>query len=784
MSWHRGRGRLRNGRVGIVSVLVGLLALALGAALGAPTAGATPPATTAPVATPGASTPAVAGPTLTVTPSTGLVDGQALSVVSTGTTPGSTFVFAECDPVALKIFSGQLPPEVNPDDGCEEQRDTVLFSDAAGVVAGTLKVEAVVATAAGTDDCRIDGCFVALFALAGGPSVQLANLTFSSAACAAAGSCSVPADWSVASPARVAGARPAAAKAPVATRSKPVTLQLDAGAVSDSTVPVPTGPWDGQSLAFIPLGAPTNGFGTPPPPPPVTGEGLVQLALDAPGTSWALSRPRVAVVDVSIDGGPSQQLVLFRGATAFVYAGFTGPLTEGVHTVTVTPDAGLSDMDGHALHVEVRSAGLRIIPPDNPSYLAYAYAPVMYGRSTSALHDTPLIDYAGSTPLAGGSVRLSYTVVWSHEDAGTGFVPWLELGSWGRLTDIENAISFTVAPDGSVSDASYLWGGVPPDYPDTEGAASETDVAFTGSYWGHHAILRDATGNNDFSDQGTTGFRFQQAPVASPSAGQPRETVMDANPWTYQVMGQEMDRWYTDLSADPASPQVGDARQYAYVQLDTTGSGVTSMAVDLQLAGSSTWYQSDLGSGYPLVGTGVLRTVVKMPADWSSRTITGVRLRAFPAAAAPSVSVNQVVVHGLDANWTLSTRTIPTPTVVGASAQVPVALRITADAPGSRTVAPTGTLAPLLATVTDTLGEPLAGVPVVFAVSSGPGITLTSCGCETVTALTGSDGRATSGPATAGTTSATTRLRATVGDPLAAPATFSVRVRVGAAHLV
>ena len=104
-------------------------------------------------------------------------------------------MFAECDPVALKIFTGQLPPEDNPNDGCEEQRDTVLFSDAAGVVAGTLRATAVVATAAGTDDCRAQQCFVALFALAGGPSVQLQNLTFVPGACDAPGSCAVPTDW-------------------------------------------------------------------------------------------------------------------------------------------------------------------------------------------------------------------------------------------------------------------------------------------------------------------------------------------------------------------------------------------------------------------------------------------------------------------------------------------------------------------------------------------------------------------------------------------------------------
>ncbi len=189
------------------------MALTLAAALGAPPAGAAPePSWSAAVSRGQPSVDPRSCPTLSVTPSTGLVDGQTLSVVSTGTTPGSTFVFVECDPVALKIFTGQLPPEVNPNDGCEEQRDTVLFSDAAGVVAGTLRAEAVVSTAAGTDDCRVDACFVALFALAGGPSVQLQNLTFSSVGLRRPGSCSVPADWSAASAARAAGARPAVAR--------------------------------------------------------------------------------------------------------------------------------------------------------------------------------------------------------------------------------------------------------------------------------------------------------------------------------------------------------------------------------------------------------------------------------------------------------------------------------------------------------------------------------------------------------------------------------------------
>jgi hypothetical protein len=767
MSGHRGS-------LFVLSVLFGAAALlvAVGGPAGASAASAPSglSSATRPTALP-AAVPAVVGPTLTVTPAAGLVDGQTLSVLGTGTTPGSTFVFVECDPVALKIFTGQLPPEDNPNDGCEEQRNTVLFSDAAGVVAGTLAAQAVVATAAGVDDCRVDQCFVALFALAGGPSVQLQNLSFAPGACAAPGSCAVPADWSATSAARTAAMAPADTGVPIATRSHAVTENLYATPVHNLSLLGPvTGPWDGNPLEAIPLGSPG------PPPPPVTGEGLVRLALDAPGTAWSLSSPRAAVVDVSVDGGPSQQLVLFRGANPFVYAGFTGPLTEGSHNVTVAPDPSLSVMDGHALHIEVRSVGLRVIAPDDPSYLAYAYAPVMYGRSTSTLHDTPLIDYAGSTPLGGGSVRLSYTVVWSHEDAGTGFVPFLELGSWGRLTDIENAISFTVAPDGTVSGATYLWGGVPLGYPDTQGAASETDVAFAGTYWGHHAVLRDATGNNDFSDQGTTGFRFQQAPVAPPAAGQPREAVMDANPWTYLVMGQEMDRWYTDVSTNPSSPQPGDARQYAYVQVGTTGTGVSSVAVDLQLAGSSTWYQSDLGSGYPLIGTGVLRTVIKMPVGWTSQAVTAARLRVFPAGAAASVTVSQLVVHALAPNWSESVVSTPIPVVAGGVVSDPVALRVRGVSPLLRHTAPSGLLAPFAATVSDSLGERLAGVPVTFAATAGPTVTFTGCGCAALVAVSGLDGTATSGPGTAGPAPGTTTVSASVPDALAPPAAFTLRV--------
>ncbi len=428
--------------------------------------------------------------------------------------------------------------------------------------------------------------------------------------------------------------------------------------------------------------------------------------------------------------------------------------------------------------INVLAVELEVVAPTNPSYLAYAYAPVMFGRSTSALHDTPLIDYASAVPQAGGAVRLTYTIIWSHEDAGTGFVPFLLGGSWGRLTDIENAMSFTVAPDGSVSNAVYLWGGQPPDYPDTQGALSETDVAFGGSFFGHHPILRDATGNNDFSDQGTTGFRFQQAPVAPPAAGDTREGAMDANPWTYQVMGEEVGRWYTDISTDPSSSRPGDARQYAYLQLDTTGPGVTSVGVDLQLSGSGKWYQSDLGSGYPLVGTGRVRTVVKLPVGWTARAITGVRLRVFPATAAATLTVSSLTVRALGPRWQYSMRPTPAPSVIGGTVTDPVALRLMTASPTTRTVAPGAPVGPLGVTAADSLGEPLAGVSVTFATTSGPPVLFASCGCATVTVVSDAEGRADPGPAVAGSAPGKTKLAVTTVDPLTVA--LELRIKVAA----
>ncbi|MGH9104258.1 MAG: neocarzinostatin apoprotein domain-containing protein [Acidimicrobiales bacterium] len=632
---------------------------------------------------------------LQVVPARGLVDGERVTVRVAGGSYGTTYAVAECDPKAALLL---LRPPASVQDGCDSRHNTLMTVAANGRASTSLHLAAILTTALGGADCRRSHCFLAVVALhsTGGARYLVHDLGFARDACAAPGSCQAPADaWDPSlGPAPVPG-KPAPATATsalgapeLATRSRGLsasagrklvvalapTVAGDLSAPGSVTAPFagrlapPPGATSTTSTSgSIPTTSTPESTGSGGAPGPAVGEGLLRLALEAPGTSWGPGRPSSTVVDATVtdlttkEAVSTQQLVLFFGAKPFVYAGFTGPVNASNSyslTLRVEPAApgGKSSPGGKsapgkmsepapgvAPAVTLLASELEVVTPANPQYLAYTYAPVVYGRSTSALHDVPLLMYCTVAPEAGGAEALSYVVVWSHEDGGTGFLPFLEWGRWGRMTDIEDAISFTVEADGSISGAHYLWGGEPASgFPDSQTALREVEKPFTGTWWGHHPVLRDATGNNDFSDQGTTPFRFQLAPVAAPGRGETRDSVMDANPFTYQVMGEEMARWYADSSTSASSPEPGEAGQYAVIDLDTSGRRVSSVAVGLRLSGYAKWFWSDLGWGYPLVGTGHVRTAVKLPLAWASRQVVGVEVAVEPPAAATGVKVRSL----------------------------------------------------------------------------------------------------------------------------------------------
>src|SRR5581483_5189291 len=236
------------------------------------------------------------------------------------------------------------------------------------------------------------------------------------------------------------------------------------------------------------------------------GEGVVQLTMSGPGTDWVSSSATSVVVDAQLDGLPAQSFVLYAGAEPYPYSGFTGAIAAGAHRLTLTVRGDLSAPPRADAVALLQRASLDVVTPNEPGYLALAHAPVVYGRSVNAHSDTPLLAYARQTALGGGATKLSYTQFWSNEDAGTGVLPFLLWSEYGRTTDIETSIELTLAADGTVTNAIYqTCAACPPNFPENQTGLDHSYEPFTGQYFaGTHPILRVSTGNNVFSEVGTT----------------------------------------------------------------------------------------------------------------------------------------------------------------------------------------------------------------------------------------------------------------------------------------
>jgi hypothetical protein len=552
-----------------------------------------------------------------------LAGTRTLRITGQSFTPRAAVVVAQCSATAL---SAALTAVARALDDCDEHFVAVSTSGADGSFAIQARATPIIQTASGPVDCRHPGaCLLGalnLDALQGHPlQVAVLPLAFTASA---------------------KPAPPPKSKQRLLSEtygSPPLTVASPSRTVLDAYPAAALGAGRMGQVPPVPTRAlPRRGNRR------IRGEGLLALTMSAPQTSWADPQDTAVVVQARVDLGRWQQIVLFEGAQPFTYEGFTGPLRTGRHVVTVRIRRDLSHVTRHAPMAVIVNQRLVVVRPSSAAGLQLAHAPVLYDRRVSTTQDTPLITYANTVrdPSNPGLRRLTYVVTWSHEDAGTGFVPWLEWGTWGRMTDIETAISVSVDRAGRVTGATYLTcvtcGRT---FPENRTALDETEAPFNGRWFAGHPVLRVATGNNDLSDIGSTALRFQQALAAPPSPGDAREGAMDRNPWTYGVMGQELVRDRADYSTSAGSTGPGNPRQYLIVALDSSAQRAAAVGVDLRLAGSSEIYSSDLQTTYPLYAGGAGRTVVKVPLAQVSRPITLLRLRVLGASPAvpPSLTV-------------------------------------------------------------------------------------------------------------------------------------------------
>src|SRR3954447_10028928 len=280
----------------------------------------------------------------------------------------------------------------------------------------------------------------------------------------------------------------------------------------------------------------------------------------APGTEWGRSRHEAALLAIAVDGRVVGDVVAVRGARPSVYRVALGRLQSGTHIVSIALDRARS-----APAVRQARAGKLRIALAPPSDRVAQYAPILYGRDLPEIPgrfennhtDAPLLAYHTSSKDLGGRTTIEYTVIWSNEDAGTDTAALM--ARWGRTTDIEWIYRVTLDRRGRKLSDAYQG----PDH---------AILPFTGAREHRHPLLRTATGNNTVlpvapADAGSR-YRFTLDASRSLPAGRAREAIMDANPWSYRVMAEEMARegkLESPGSAD--TPALSDQRNYLYAEV-------------------------------------------------------------------------------------------------------------------------------------------------------------------------------------------------------------------------
>jgi hypothetical protein len=376
---------------------------------------------------------------------------------------------------------------------------------------------------------------------------------------------------------------------------------------------------------------------------PQAGEAKLTFTASAPGTGWDRPGSEAAVLNVKVDGRWVADVVTFAGEERFTYETALGRVDRGRHEVTVSLDRAKSPPG-------VQRVKVNRLAPSLTSSLAARHAPILYGRDLpeipgpfeNARTDVPLLAYHVASADAAGNTTIEYTVIWSNEDGGTN-TPAL-MARWGRTTDIEWIYRVTLDPDGDVVSAVYQG----PDH---------ATLPFTGAHEDDHPLLQTATANNNLTQVTdpavTSGYRFFLDASRTLPPGRAREAVMDAEPWTYQVMAREVVReGRIEPVASPDTPEVSDQRNYLFAEVDkatsygappAAGSWVgTALAVKV----GDRWYTSHHGvPDWSIQRDDPAATTVELPPGTESSDIDAVKAVAVPVGTPP-------------ANWRISVSSI------------------------------------------------------------------------------------------------------------------------------
>lgn len=369
------------------------------------------------------------------------------------------------------------------------------------------------------------------------------------------------------------------------------------------------------------------------------------VSASCPRCAWDTAGREAATLVLRVDGRYSQHLPLVRGSAD--YAVMLGDAEPGRHTIRVELDTAASATELKSASAATARIAVTPVFPEAADHLAQALAPFVYARPNTIgkFTDVPVFMWYEREPTGRGALY-RYSVIFTNEDGGT---PTDRLmATWGRTTDIEYIYSIELDRAGGIVGEEY------------QGPEHKV-LPFRGKREGRHPLLWVATDNNMVRDAGDVTIRYAPAPQAADLANVSREAVMDANPWLYAVMAQELGR-EGKIGDDPPPGQdrIADPRRFVYVEAcGEVGNG--ALAFEVHARGA--WVASDRGQRqYRIVRDGCFRSATPVPAGTTSSDVDALRVVAYerpPADGKPPVPPNPVRLTRISTVFMLDERYVP-----------------------------------------------------------------------------------------------------------------------------
>ena len=342
------------------------------------------------------------------------------------------------------------------------------------------------------------------------------------------------------------------------------------------------------------------------------GEAVATVRGGCARCDWGEAGRESVALKVMLDGRYSQHLQLVRGEQAD-YTIALGRVGKGPHRLTIDRDPALTARGAGPATIEVPEVSLHH-PGQDGDYTALSMAPIVYARGNTVgrFTDLPLLMWYEVVPTARGR-QYRYSVIFSNEDGGTKTDRLM--ATWGRTTDIEFVYGVELGAGDEILAEEF------------QGPGHEVPV-FKGRHEGRHPLLWVSTDNNMVSEKGPSTIRY--APIARrfDLTNQPREAVMDANPWTYAIASVEMRR--EGKIADNPPPginKIPDPRRFVFVE---ACAAVADAALALSIGVGDQWISSDRGlPEYRVARDGCFTIATPLPAGTRPSAIRAIRVHAF-----------------------------------------------------------------------------------------------------------------------------------------------------------